>query len=136
MTDAYADYVGGRPSQKPPTLAMTFSALDDTLAPPGKHVVQMWSQYFPYERRDGRTWDEAGAREEAADAICETLYSHAPNMRGALEKRFIQTPLDLERTLGLRRGNVMHLEMSWTRCSPSAPCRNLPNTRRPSPGCS
>ncbi|MEO7718672.1 MAG: NAD(P)/FAD-dependent oxidoreductase [Capsulimonas sp.] len=110
LMDAYADYAGGRPSQKPPVLAMTFSALDSTLAPEGKHIVQLWSQYFPYDRRDGRSWDDV--REGVADSICETLYDYAPNMRGAIEQRFIQTPLDLERTLGLLRGNVMHLEMS------------------------
>lgn len=110
LRDAYADYVVGQPSRKPPVLAMTFSALDDTLAPPGKQIVQLWSQYFPYTMRDGRSWDDI--REIVADSICETLYTYAPNMRGAIDHRFIQTPLDLERTLGLRHGNVMHLEMS------------------------
>ena len=134
LTDAYADYVGGRPSRKPPVLAMTFSALDDTLAPPGKHVVQLWSQYFPYERRDGRDWDDPAAREDAADAICETLYAYAPNMRGAIEKRFIQTPLDLERTLGLRRGNVMHLEMSLDQMFAFRPLPELAEYKTPIAG--
>ncbi|MBV9850008.1 MAG: NAD(P)/FAD-dependent oxidoreductase [Armatimonadetes bacterium] len=134
LGEAYADYVGGRPSRRPAVLAMTFSALDDTLAPPGKQVVQLWSQYFPYERRDGRTWDEDAARDEAADAICETLFSYAPNMRGAIEKRFIQTPLDLERTLGLRRGNVMHLEMSLDQMFAFRPLPELAQYRTPIDG--
>ena len=134
LRDAYADYVGGHPSRKPPVLAMTFTALDPSLAPPGKHIVQLWSQYFPYTRRDGKSWDET--RDTVADSICETLYAYAPNMRGAIEKRFIQTPLDLERTLGLLRGkrdalgNVVGPDV----CLPS-PCRNWPNTKRPSPAC-
>jgi phytoene dehydrogenase-like protein len=33
-------------------------------------------------------------------------------MRGKMIARYIQTPLDIERTLGLLRANVMHLEMS------------------------
>ena len=37
---------------------------------------------------------------------------YAPNMRGALVDRYIQTPLEIERRLALPRANVMHLEMS------------------------
>ena len=132
LTDAYADYVGGRPSAQPAVLAMTFSAIDSTLAPPGKHVVQLWAQYFPYARRDGRSWDDA--REEAADSICEVLYAHAPNMRRAIEKRFIQTPLDLERTLGLRHGNVMHLEMSLDQMFAFRPLPELSEYKTPIDG--
>ena len=132
LTDAYADYAGGSPSRKPPVLAMTFTALDASLAPPGKHIVQLWSQYFPYHRADGRSWDET--REEVADSICETLYAYAPNMRQAMEQRFIQTPLDLERTLGLLRGNVMHLEMSLDQMFSFRPLPELSEYKTPIPG--
>ena len=132
LRDAYADYVGGYPSRKPPVLAMTFTALDPSLAPPGKHIVQLWSQYFPYTRRDGRSWDET--RDTVADSICETLYAYAPNMRGAIEKRFIQTPLDLERTLGLLKGNVMHLEMSLDQMFAFRPLPELAEYKTPIPG--
>jgi phytoene dehydrogenase-like protein len=132
LTDAYADYVGGYPSKKPAVLAMTFTALDNSIAPPGKHIVQLWSQYFPYKRRDGRSWDDT--REEVADSICETLYAYAPNMRGAIEKRFIQTPLDLERTLGLLGGNVMHLEMSLDQMFAFRPLPELAEYKTPIPG--
>ena len=132
LTDAYADYVGGHPSRKPPVIAMTFTALDPSLAPPGKHTVQLWSQYFPYDRRDGHSWDDT--REEVADSICETLYAYAPNMRGAIENRFIQTPLDLERTLGLLKGNVMHLEMSLDQMFAFRPLPELAEYKTPIPG--
>lgn len=132
LTDAYADYAGGMPSKKPPVLAMTFSAIDNTLAPSGKHVVQLWSQYFPYKRRDGKHWDDE--REAAADSICETLYAYAPNMRGAIQHRFIQTPLDLERTLGLLGGNVMHLEMSLDQMFAFRPLPELSEYRTPIDG--
>ena len=132
LLDAYADYVGGYPSKKPAVLAMTFTALDGSLAPPGKHIVQLWAQYFPYVRRDGRSWDDT--REEVADSICEVLYEHAPNMRGAIEKRFIQTPLDLERTLGLLNGNVMHLEMSLDQMFAFRPLPELAEYKTPIPG--
>jgi phytoene dehydrogenase-like protein len=132
LQDAYGDYAAGKPSQKPPVLAMTFTAIDDTLAPKGKHIVQLWSQYFPYQMRDGRAWDDV--REAVADSICETLFAYAPNMRTAIEKRFIQTPLDLERTLGLRHGNVMHLEMSLDQMFAFRPLPELAQYTTPIPG--
>ncbi len=110
LRDAYADYVSGKPSRKPPVLAMTFSPIDDTLAPPGKHVLSLWTQYYPYRRRDGRNWDDCAG--ELADGVFDTLFSYAPNLKGKIENVYVQTPLELERRLGLIQGNVMHIEMS------------------------
>ena len=110
VRDAYTDFSRGLPSRNPAVIAMTFSAIDPIVAPPGKHTVFLWAQYFPYEIANGVQWDDI--REQTADSILEVLYRYAPNMRGAILDRFIQTPLDLERRLGLLRGNVMHVEMS------------------------
>jgi len=110
LRDAYADYYMGNPSRKPPVLAMTFSPIDDTLAPPGQHVLSLWTQYYPYKRRDGRNWDDCAG--ELADGVFDTLFSYAPNLRGKIDNVYVQTPLEIERRLGLIQGNVMHVEMS------------------------
>jgi phytoene dehydrogenase-like protein len=110
LRSAYLDYLRGTPPANPAVLAMTFSALDPTLAPPGKHVLFTWAQYHPYELSNGENWDDIAARE--ADKIYEAMCAYAPNMRGALIDRYIQTPLEIERKLALPRANVMHLEMS------------------------
>jgi len=34
------------------------SSLDPTLAPKGHHVVQLFTQYTPYNLADGRTWSD------------------------------------------------------------------------------
>jgi phytoene dehydrogenase-like protein len=133
LSAAYADYATGIPSKKPAVLAMTFTALDPGLAPPGRHTIQCWSQYFPYKRSDGRVWDE-DARQEAADSILDVLYSYAPNMRGAITDTFIQSPLDLERTLGLRNGNVMHVEMSLDQMFAMRPLPELSEYKTPIDG--
>lgn len=111
LDNAYADYLRGEPSRDPVTLLMTFSAIDPTLAPEGKHVVFIWSQYHPYERRDGRAWDDV--REEEAARLIESASRFAPNLKGAITDVHIQTPLDIERLHGMHRGNVMHVEMSF-----------------------
>jgi phytoene dehydrogenase-like protein len=106
---AYADFLRGRPSQEPAVLGMTFTKVDPTIAPEGRHTLYAWSQYFPYELEGGETW--AAIREREADRILDVVARWAPNMRHAIRDRFIQTPLDLEQRFGLLRGNVMHLEM-------------------------
>ena len=50
---AYDDAKYGRPSQAPIIEATIPSALDDTVAPPGKYVMSMFTQYFPYKLAPG-----------------------------------------------------------------------------------
>lgn len=107
---AYGDYLGGRPSRDPALVAMTFSAADPSLAPPDKHTLFLWGQYYPYELAGGEAWESIAERE--ADRMLATLAAYAPNVSGAVIDRLVQTPVYLEKTLGLLRGNVMHLEMS------------------------
>ena len=126
---AYEDYLRGEPSRDPAVIAMTFSAIDPDVAPPGKHTVFLWAQYFPYELSGGRQWDDI--REGVADSILEVLYRYAPNMRGKIIDRFIQTPLDLERRIGLLRGNVMHVEMSFDQMFFFRPLPELAGYRTP-----
>ena len=110
LTSSHRDFSFGLPPQKPSVVAMSFSSLDPTLAPPGKHVLFTWGQYHPYELSNGENWDAIAERE--ADKLYDLVCQYAPNMRGQMIARHIQTPLEIERTLGLLRANVMHLEMS------------------------
>ena len=110
LNSSHRDFMFGLPPGEPSVVAMSFSSLDPTLAPPGKHVLFTWGQYHPYELSNGENWD--AIREREADKLYELVCRYAPNMRGKMIARYIQTPLDLERTLGLLRANVMHLEMS------------------------
>ena len=73
-------------------------------------LASLWAQYFPYELANGVQWDDV--REQVADNILEVLYRYAPNMRGAILDRFIQTPLDLEREFGLTEGNIFQGELT------------------------
>jgi len=110
LNSSHRDFMFGLPPSEPSVVAMSFSSLDPTLAPEGKHVLFTWGQYHPYELSNGETWD--AIREREADKLYDLVCRYAPNMRGKMITRYIQTPLDIERTLGLLRANVMHLEMS------------------------
>ena len=129
---AYGDYLGGKPSQDPALIAMTFSAVDPSLAPPDRHTLFLWGQYYPYALADNRSWDEIG--DEVADRMLEKLAGYAPNVRNAVIDRLVEHPLYLERELGLRRGNVMHLEMSIDQMFMLRPALTMSNYRGPIDG--
>ncbi|NJL05777.1 MAG: NAD(P)/FAD-dependent oxidoreductase [Chloroflexaceae bacterium] len=132
VRQAYDDYLHGMPSRDPAVIAMTFSAIDPDVAPPGKHTVFLWSQYFPYTLANGQQW--GNIREQVADSIQEVLYRYAPNMRGAIIDRYIQTPYDLEQRIGLINGNVMHVEMSFDQMFFFRPLPELSSYRTPIKG--
>jgi phytoene dehydrogenase-like protein len=81
------------------------SNADDSLAPPGKHILTCFVQYVPYHLRTGN-WDEK--RELLGDRVVRKIGECAPNVPNAIVARQVLTPLDLERTYGLTEGNIFH----------------------------
>ncbi|HEY0155054.1 MAG TPA: NAD(P)/FAD-dependent oxidoreductase [Longimicrobium sp.] len=129
---AYADYLRGEPARDPAVVAMTWTAVDPSLAPPGKHLLFAWAQWHPYALAGGRGWDDERVR--AADDILRAVGRFAPNVPDCVEQVHIQTPLDLERELGLYNGNVMHLEMSLDQMFMFRPAAGLAGYRTTIPG--
>lgn len=111
MNNAIGDYLQGRPPENPAVLAMTFSKIDEAVAPSGGHTLFLWAQWHPYELQNDLHWDDI--REQEAQKIYDVVKDYAPNMQGKLIDWYIQTPLDIERKHGLLKGNVMHVEMSF-----------------------
>ncbi len=107
---AHGAALAGELPPRPAVLAMSFSALDPSLAPPGEHQVSLWAQWHPRTLSGGRDW--ATCAGPAADAIVAEVDAVAPGFAGAVRHRLVQSPADLERELGLVGGNVMHVEMS------------------------
>ncbi len=85
------------------------SNVDDTLAPPDRHILTCFVQYVPYRLRKS-TWD--AEREHFGDRVLEMIGRYAPNVPGAVVARQILTPLDLEREYGLTEGNIFHGDLS------------------------
>ena len=50
---AYDDAKYGRLSREPVVECTMPSSLDSTVAPPGKHLMSMFTQYAPYELKSG-----------------------------------------------------------------------------------
>lgn len=110
LRTAYGEYLGGRPSSDPPLVAMTFSGVDDTLAPSQGEVLWLWGQYFPYDLANGRSWNQIA--DTVADRLLTQFETYVPDVRDHIVGQLFQHPVWLEDELGLYRGNVMHLEMS------------------------
>jgi phytoene dehydrogenase-like protein len=85
------------------------SNVDDSLAPPGRHIMTCFVQYLPYRLAEG-TWDEM--RDELGDRVLARIGLFAPNVPGAVVARQVLTPLDLERDYGLTEGNIFHGDIS------------------------
>lgn len=129
LRGAYGEYLGNRPSSDPPLVAMTFSAVDDTLAPPNGEVLWLWGQYFPHDLAGADTWDEIA--DTVADRLISQFEQYVPGIRDHIVGQLFQHPAWLERNLGLFRGNVMHLEMSIDQMFSARPALGLSSYRGP-----
>ncbi len=107
---AYADAVAGWPSTEPVLEITIPTSLDPTIAPEGKHLMNIFVQFAPYALAEGKHWDEI--KEDFADRCIQLLARYAPNVPEAIEHRQVLSPLDLEREFGLTGGNIMQGAMS------------------------
>jgi phytoene dehydrogenase-like protein len=98
---------GGEISEEPFMEVFCGSAVDDSLAPPGIHVLSCFAQYA--SQSDRATW--AQQREAAGDAVVNTLARYAPNVPGAVVAREVLGPPDIEDRFGLTGGNIFHGEI-------------------------
>ena len=106
---AHDDARAGGASLAPVLECFMQTPTEPSLAPPGKHLLSVFAQYYPYARADG-PWTEAN-REAAADSIVAAIAAYAPNVPGAIEARQILAPPDLERRFGLHGGHIFHGEL-------------------------
>jgi phytoene dehydrogenase-like protein len=107
---AWDDAKYGRPSTCP-LLELTIPTVyDESLAPPGRHIMGIFLQYAPYRLAGGGSWKAIGER--YADRALEVLAEYAPNLPRAILHRQVITPLDLETEFGMTGGNIFHGEMS------------------------
>jgi phytoene dehydrogenase-like protein len=128
---AYDDAKYGQPSREPVLEITMATSVDDTLAPPGKHILSMFVQYAPYKLAEG-TWDEQ--KEAFADRCIEVLAQYAPNVPKAIEHRQVLTPVDLERVYGITGGNIMQGAMSPHQLYCFRPVAGWADHRTPVPG--
>jgi phytoene dehydrogenase-like protein len=110
MDRAFLDAKAHGWSRRPIVEMLIPSTLDDSLAPPGRHVASLFCQHVAPALPDGASWDDH--REQVADVMVDLVNSHAPNFKASVLGRQILSPLDLERTFGLVGGDIFHGALS------------------------
>lgn len=96
------------PSDRPVFEITIPSVHDNTLAPPGQHVLSAVVQYAPYDVERG--WDE---RREAFQArVLDVLEDYAPGLRSSIVAAELLTPLDIEREFRITGGHWHHGELT------------------------
>ncbi len=110
MERAYDQAKYGEFSQRPYIDMVIPSLTDPSVAPPGKHVMSCFVQYAPYKLKPGLNWDDQ--KEAFGDAVVNTIAEYAPNLKDIIIGRQVQTPLDIERSIGLTEGNIFQGELS------------------------
>ncbi len=109
LDDAFGDYLRKEPSREPAAIGMTFSKVDETLAPSGKHVFFVWGQWYPYELRDGASWE--AIKEAETEKLLGVVERYAPGTRNKVRDIYVQTPDVISEKHNMPRANVMHVEM-------------------------
>jgi len=125
----YDDAKYGRPSRDPIVECTIPSAVDPTVAPPGKHLMSMFCQYAPYALRRGR-WDEA-AKDAFADRCFDIVEEHAPGFKASVIGRQVLSPPDIEQTFNLTGGNIFQGAMSLNKLFMFRPAPGFANYRTP-----
>lgn len=117
---AYDDAKYGAFSARPFLTPVVPTIVDDTLAPPGQHVINVFGGHAPYALKDA-TW--ADAKPRLVKAALDVLEEMAPGFGGRILGIESLVPPDLEAIVGLPQGHIFHGELSadqlfWQRPTP------------------
>ena len=82
----------------------SLSQFDPSRAPAGSAILHLWD-YVPYERPDGRSWDDT--KREYADRMLTHLAKFVDNIPNCVLQSHVDSPVDMERTSpSFRRGDL------------------------------
>ncbi|MBX6750789.1 MAG: NAD(P)/FAD-dependent oxidoreductase, partial [Micromonosporaceae bacterium] len=117
---AFQEAVAGRAATHPFADICIPSVFDDTLAPPGHHVISAFTQWVPH------TWADApdpAALAAYADRLTARLEQLAPGFTASIVDRQVLGPHEMQTEYGLVGGNIFHGELSpgqLFHCRPAA----------------
>ena len=109
LEKAFEEARAGRPSTAPFSDGVMPTVYDRTLAPEGKHVVSLFTQWVPH------TWSEEPQTEGLqayADRVIAGYDELAPGFADSVLHRQVIGPYEMEHEWGLIGGNIFHGELS------------------------
>ena len=108
------------------------STYDDSMAPPGRHVLSIFGMYAPVIAESQAPGTSCA--QETGERLIDAVSEYAPNFRRAIIDWQLFTPLDLERRVGLTAGNIHHLDMVPSQLFGSRPLPGWSDYRTPIDG--
>ncbi len=131
--------MGEIPDSNPSVYMALPSALDPSLAPPGKHTL--WIEFFaPYQIKGvegtglkGTGWTE-NLKHQVADKVIDKIAEYAPNLKNAIIARRVESPAELGERLGAYKGNYYHIDMTLEQMVFFRPLPELANYKTPFEG--
>lgn len=128
---SFQEAAAGKPSTLPFADICIPSVFDPTLAPEGKHVMSMFTQWVPH------TWNDEPHREEL-DAYADRLFARmeavAPGFTSSVLHRQVLGPWDIENEYGLVGGNIFHGELTMGQMFHARPAAGYADLRTPISG--
>lgn len=132
MERAFFDAKTGGWSADPIVEVLIPSTVDDSLAPPGRHVASLFCQHVHPDVgsvRPGTGWDDH--RDAVADRMIATVDRMAPGFAASVVGRRALTPLDLEREFGLVGGDIFHGALALDQLYATRPALGAASYRMP-----
>ncbi len=106
---AWDDAKYGRTSEHPYIEAVFPTVFEPDLAPDGKHIALCFTQFGPFDLKQG-SWDTE--RQAYGNKIVKTLGEYCPGFEASVEEMEVLAPPDIEERYGLIGGNIMQGEMA------------------------
>ena len=132
ILDALEDLKKGCPSSRP-ILELTIpSVVDDTLAPPGCHVMNIFLQFVPYKHPFGDWQKEKDGYFQ--NVVLPLLREYITNIDAIVTGVQIFTPEDIEREFGMVGGNIFSGGMGLSQLFSGRPIRGMADYRTPIKG--
>jgi phytoene dehydrogenase-like protein len=131
IENAYQEAVAGRPSAAPFADICIPSVFDDSLAPPGQHVMSMFTQWVPHTYADD---PDPGALTAYADAVIARMEAVAPGFTASVLHRQVIGPHQMQQEYGLVGGNIFHGELSLGQMFHARPAAGYADLRTPVAG--
>ncbi len=125
---AYEDACHGRWSRHPFVTACVPTTVDDTLAPKGKHVVNLFGGHAPYELQ-GTSWDTE--RAAFLKNVYDTIDEVAPGFSDGVIAEQVLLPPDIERIINSPQGHIFHGELALEQLFFQRPAPHYADYRSP-----
>ena len=131
LQTAFDDACAGRYSARPFITAVVPTTVDDTLAPPGKHVINLFGGHAPYELK-GTTWEQE--RDRFTRNVFDTMDEVAPGFSDSVIATEVLLPPDIERIINSPQGHIFHGELSLEQLFFQRPAPHYSDYRSPISG--